>query len=174
MTFISKEDYWKLIQSAESGDDDLDEDYHFPETSWIPADSPAKLKMEQARKAGGYGTADVLNYKREELREILYSTTNLRVGEFTVRVEEYHGRPNKNSSTDLTMDILVWQEKFQTPSGAPCKMSYKMDFFRDNRFLNRPWLSYFNSSGHAHDIPADTVIEVIKYLQVIQRLNAFM
>jgi hypothetical protein len=53
-------------------------------------------------------------------------------------------------------------------------MSYKMDFFRDNRFSNCPWLSYFNSSGRAHDIPADTVVNIIKHMQMIQRLTAFL
>lgn len=172
MTFISKEEYLKLIQAAQNEEDM--EEYSVPEAAWIPATPPAKARMELAKAAISNGVIDVLNYKKERLHDILYKKTNLQVGEFTIRIEEYHGRPNKDAAVQLTMDILVWQERYQTPSGSPCKMSYKMDFFRDNRFSNCPWLSYFNSGGRAHDIPADTVVSIIKHMQMIQRLTAFL
>jgi len=77
-------------------------------------------------------------------------------------------------AAQLTMDITVYQEKYRTPSGAPCKMSYKMDFSQDDRFSNRPWITYFNTQGRAHNIPVETVVEIVRWLQALKRMNAFL
>jgi uncharacterized FlaG/YvyC family protein len=175
MTFISKEEYLQLIKTAQ--EDTMDDYPNIPDSAWMPAESPAKDKMLRARAAGSQGVIDVLKYKKPQIRNALYQSINLQIGEFIVHVEEYHGRPAVKKMpphAQLTMDIQVMQEKYKTPSGAPCKMSYKMDFFQDNRFVNCPWISYFSSKGVAHNIPMETVVDIIKYMQIVQRLNAFL
>jgi hypothetical protein len=176
MAFLNKEEYLKLIEEAYSNEEDT-EDYEIPDSSWIPSESPAKARMERAREANNNGIIDVLRYKKEQIQDALYQHVNLRVGEFLIHVEEYHGRPTIRKmppQAQLTMDITVMQEKNRTPSGAPCKMHFKMDFFKDNRFTNKSWISYFTSSGKAHNIPVETVVNIVKYLQAIQNLSAFM
>jgi hypothetical protein len=178
MTFISKEEYLKLIESAQIDEEDTMDDYsNIPESAWIPAESPAKDQMNRARAANSHGVIDVLKYKKEQIKDALYKCINLQVGEFIIHVEEYHGRPNIKKTAplaELTMDVSIMQERYQTPSGAPCKMAYKMDFFRDNRFATRPWLTYFNSNGAAHNIPVDTVVDIVRWMQALRRMNAFL
>ena len=148
-----------------------------PDSAWIPAESPAKEKMNLRRAADATGVIDVLKYKKPQIREALYRSINLQVGEFIIHVDEYHGRPaikKMPPQAELTMDIQVMQEKYKTPSGAPCKMTYKMDFFKDNRFAECPWISYFTFKGAAHNIPMETVVNIVKHMQIIQRLNAFL
>lgn len=171
---ISKEDYWKLIESAQEDDDDM-MGMSYSEEAWIPAVSPAKEKMDAARAASAHGMVDVLKYRKEAVQEAIYKCMNLQVGEFIIHIKRYNGHPkDKQFVGPLTLDINVMQERYQTPSGAPCKMSYKFDFFRDNRFTNRPWLSYFDSSGNAEEVPVETLVEIIRWMQALRRMNAFL
>jgi hypothetical protein len=176
MTFLNKEEYLKLIEEAYANEDDM-EDYDIYDSSWIPSESPAKARMERARAAGNQGVIDVLKYKKEQIRDALYQNANFQVGEFLIHVEEYHGLPSIKKmppNAQLTMDIAVMQEKNRTPSGAPCKMTYKMDFFKDNRFTSKSWISYFNSSGKAHNIPVETVVDIIRWMQALKNLTCFL
>ena len=176
MTFLNKEEYLKLIEEAYSNEDDVD-NYDIPDSSWMPSESPAKARMERARAASNHGIIDVLKYKKEQIQEALYQHVNLRVGEFLIHIDEYHGLPSIKKMpphAQLTMDIVIMQEKNRTPSGAPCKMHFKMDFFKDNRFTNKSWISYFTSSGKAHNIPVETVVDIIRWMQALRRMNAFL
>jgi hypothetical protein len=176
MKYLSKEDYLSLIESARrdaEGHDELD-NYDIPDDAWMPSESPNKAKMERARAASAYGMIDVLKYRKEQIRDAIYKSMNLQVGEFIIHIRRYSGHPkDKQLDGPLVLDIDIMQEKYKTPSGAPCKMSYKFDFFQDNRFASQPWITHFDAAGHARDIPVETVVEIVKYIQIIQRLNAF-
>jgi hypothetical protein len=177
MNNISVEDYIKLLEQLTNeedfgGDDDLTD--NFNADPWIWADSPAKEKMMKSRNASS-GILDVTKYKKDQILDALYKASAIKCDEFTIKIEAYHGRPSKtNNSDDLTMDIVVWEKKYKTPSGNPCNMDFKKDFFKDNRFTKRPWLSYFNSNGSADDVPAKTVVEIVRWMQGIKRMTAFL
>lgn len=177
MKYLSKEDYLSLIESAQrdaEGYDELD-NYNISDDAWMPVESPNKAKMERARTANAHGMIDVLKYRKEQIRDAIYKYMNLQVGEFTIHIRSYNGHPkDKQLDGPLVLDIDVMQEKHKTPSGAPCKMSYKFNFFQDNRFANQPWISKFSSSGKARDIPVETVVEVIRWMQALRRLNSFL
>lgn len=183
MSFISKDDYLKLLESVQQEDFDQIDHLDPPDTAWIPARSSAHDMLEKARARQSYGILDIVEYKREQIQEALYECINLQVGEFIIHVEEYHGRPAKLSkakntspspASELTMDIVVYQERLTTPSGIPCKMQYMMDFFQDNRFTNQAWLSHFTHKGRARNIPVETVVDMIRWLQALNRMNAFL
>jgi len=173
MTPISKEDYIKFLEELtdhQYGDDD--DTYYIPEDAWIPAESPAKEKMKISNHLG---VIDVLKYKKNKIQEALYKCMNIKIGSYLVRIVEYHGTTFKNGTgANLSMDIEVWETVYKTPSGNPCKMEYNKNFHKDNRFTGKPWLSYFSNSGKAHNIPVETVVDVIRWLQAIQRISAFL
>jgi hypothetical protein len=174
---MNKDEYLQLLQSLQNDDYDHDEDFSISDSAWIPAVSPAKIKMEESRAANNYGSIDILKFKKDQIREALYKATNLKIGEFLLYIRSYHGRPAKNKEpnyNDLTMNITIYQEKNTTPSGNPGKMQYKMDFFQDSRFSNCLWLSSFDSKGKANNISVETVVNLVKYLQAIQNLTAFL
>jgi hypothetical protein len=174
MKSISKDEYWKLIQSSYEDEDELSyaDDY---DNGWIPATYFAKQRMEQSKQAIINSTViDVLKYRKEQLKDTIYKYMNLKVGEFLIHIRSYNGKPTDKQAEPLTLDIVVMQEKTKTPSGSPCKMSYKMDFFQDNRFTGRPWLAHFTSAGYATHIPVETVIDIVKWMQSIYRLSAFL
>lgn len=159
MPSISQEEFLKLIKSIQL-EDTIEEDFPSANSSvWT------------------LSGIDILDCPKNQIQEVLYNNTNLKIGEFIIRIEEYHGKPNLDKTppkAKLTMDIGLWQERYITPSGTPCKMVYKMDLFQDSRFTDLHWITYFNSSGKAHNIPVDVIIDIIKHLQVIQKLSCFL
>lgn len=184
MSTITKEEYLQLIeqyandQYGDRYDTEEGAPYElgaFIQEHWLPAESEAKEKMLVARNRNENGCIDLTTVKKDKLHDALYKYTNVKVSEFIIRIEEYHGKPGKTGKTvNLTMDIAVWEEVYRTPSGAPCKMTYRKNFHQDNRFDKRPWLNYFNNSGEAHNIPTETVVEVIRWMQALKRMTAFL
>ena len=73
----------------------------------------------------------------------------------------------------LSMDIKLSEEKTKTPSGNPCKMNYPVLMDKDLRFSNRKWSSLFYN-GIANNISIDLVVDIIRWLQVITKLPAFL
>jgi len=177
MKYISKEDYLSLIETVHrdsEGYDELD-NYNTPDEAWIPSESPNKFRMERARAASVHGMIDVLNYRKEQIRDAIYKSMNLQVGEFIIHIRRYGGHPkDKQLYGPLVLDIDVMQEKLKTPSGSPCKMSYRFDLFQDNRFAKQPWITHFNAGGSARDIPVETVVEIVRWMQALRRMNAFL
>lgn len=174
MNPISKEEYIALLEQLadEQYGDDSTPELTIQEESWIPAEPYAKERM---KAASVNGTIDVTKFRKDKIQEALYKCVNIKIGIFLIRIEGYHGYPDKlGKGTNLTMDIAIWEEKYTTPTGNPCKMTYRVDFFKDNRFYNRPWLNYFNTYGKAHNMPVETVVEVIRWLQAIKRMTAFL
>lgn len=169
---ISKEDYLKLLQEISSEEEYEVPNTYYSESAWIPAESPLKDKI---KKAAMNGVIDVMGFKKDQIQDAIYKCSTLKANAFTIKINEYHGLPGKNiDPSTLTLDISVWETHYKTPSGAPCKMEYRMNFFKDDRFANRPWLSYFGPSGSAHNIPTKTVVDIVKWIQAVQKLSAFL
>lgn len=180
MVSLNTQQYLDLIKSLDDDREDCVEDY---DTSWAPSSSYAKERMEKVKSTFQPGkTIDILNIKKDQIKQALYENTTFKIGEFIVYIRQYHGRPaakKPNDKTgfiitdDLTVDIIINQEKLTTPSGAPCRIECKFDFFRDSRFANKSWLALFTSRGTAKNVPINTMVEIIRFLQVSQRYTSF-
>ena len=176
MKSLSKEDYLRLIESAQRDEEGYDEvEHHDMADAWIPAESPNKEKMLRARAASSHGVIDVLKCRKEQIRDAIYKCMNLQVGEFLIHIRSYNGHPkDKQLHGPLTLNINVMQERTKTPSGAPCKMQYDFDLFQDNRFAGCDWISRFNARGYAQDVPIEIVVDIIRWMQALRRMNAFL
>lgn len=170
---LSKEEYLKLLEEVANQEynDDLEELGPIDEGAWIWADPPAKDKM---RIHNSYGTCNAMGLKKDKIQEMLYKYKNIQVGHFLIRIDEYHGYPDKfGKGTDLTMDIEIWERRFKTPSGMPCQMDYRVDLSQDNRFFGRPWLLLFKGSS-ASKMPVETVVDIVRWMQAIKKMSAFL
>ena len=171
MTTMSNEEYLKLIESLDQEDEDYCDD--IPEDAWFPSESAVKKKEVPARNI------DALNLNKDKIKEILYETSSIDVGSFIVRVNAYHGFPVKIGefevpNSTLTLDHSLWERKHKTFSGHPCNMVYRLNILKDDRFVGRTWLDHFETFGGALDVPIDTVVDIIKWLQTIQKYPAFL
>lgn len=177
MTSISKEEYLKLLEDLANdqyGNDDVSEDTYIPDEAWIPAESEAKAKI---RLHSMHGMVDVTGYRKDKIRDALYKCMNIKVGDFLIKIDTYHGYPDKfGHGSNLTMDIEVWEKRYRTPSGAPCNMDFRIDWSKDNRFFGRKWLHYFSNgtSSSASDVPVETIVEIVRWMQAIKRMTAFL
>jgi hypothetical protein len=177
MNAISKEDYLKLLEDLANdqyGYDEQPEDTHVPDEAWIPSESVAK---EMIRMKNLHGKIDVTKFRKDKIQDALYKCMNIQVGDFLIKIESYHGHPDKfGKGVNLTMDIEVWEKRYQTPTGRPCNMDFRIDWSRDNRFFGRKWLDYFgggtNSSGI--NVPVETVVEIVRWMQALKRMTAFL
>lgn len=176
---ISKEEYLQLIEQYANeqygGEQDLSDTYDISEDAWMPAESPNKENMLRALNSNRSGSADLTNVRKDKIQEALYKCTNIKVDSFLVRIERYSGEPDKfGKGVNLTMDISIWEERYKTPSGNPCRLTCRMNLHKDDRFENRPWLHQFSQAGTACDIPVETVVDIIKWMQAIKRMSAFL
>lgn len=163
---MSKEEYLKLLQDL---DGDVGSD--LPVDSWFPSVSPAKEKMLKSKMFAG--TTDCLELKREQILAAIKDNCNLKVGPFSIKVRGYYFS-EKNEKPIMTIDI--YERKSKTPTGHPCNMDYKLDVYSDKRFIGRPWLELFNNGrqGTATNVPIETVVDIIKWLQALKKLTVFL
>jgi hypothetical protein len=173
MGTFTKEEFLRLVErlTEQQYGGEIDEP-ESEETVWMPADPPAKDKIKYP---SSNGVIDLTNVKKDKIKDALYKCTTLKVGHFTVKISKYHGYPDKNGKgQDLKLDLTFWHEVYRTPSGAPCRMTYKLDVAKDNRFSNRPWLSYLSGTSAARNVPIDTAVDIIRWFQGVIRMTAFL
>lgn len=168
-----------LEEAAEEQYGSEDSDHVEPaveESSWIPSVDPRKEQMlERLKRSTLYGRIDVTKLRKDQIQDALYKCVNLEVGEFTLHINEYHGYPLPNKKgNELTMDITMFSKQYKTATGAPCNMDLKFDPHKDNRFEKRPWVHMFDNKGRAFEVPAETVVDIVRWLQALRRMNAFL
>lgn len=166
MSNWSKDEYLRLLElyaTEQYGSDNPIEDLD----AWIPAEAPIKEKM----KSSFNGCIDLTNCKRENIQDALYRNSNIKIGNFLIRITKHSGYIE--DKVNLTMDISVWEDKQIVSNKRPCKIACKVNFAQDSRFETRPWTNSFRS-GIGTKIPAETVVDVVKWLQAITRMTAFL
>jgi hypothetical protein len=167
---FTEEEYLDLVtRLAEQQYGSLD-DIVVGDAEWMPSEAPIKEKMFRAKNEG---TIDLTKIKKDQIKDLLFKHNNIKIYDFLIRITFYHGEPGKDGA-NLTVDVSLYNEIHKTPlSGAPCKMTVPFSITKDNRFTKRPWLSYFVNS-HGKNIPADTLVEIIRWMQVVKKLPAFL
>lgn len=113
---------------------------------------------------------NIIKYNKAQIKDIILQYNNFKVGEFIIYIikkQIYQGNV-------LYLDILIYQEVNKNTFGFPGVIQHEMDFFRDERFANCNWLYCFNYKGSAKNLSNYELITIIKHMQIIQNLNAFM
>jgi hypothetical protein len=171
MSPISKNDYLKLLQEyVDQQYDDAIDDYNIEEMEWMN-EPEIKMKVIQANSNG---TIDLTEVKADKIKDELFKCTNLKIGTFKIRINRYHGLPSNDGSL-IVMNLEVWEEKKHTPNGHPCKIDFPLIFHKDTRFIGRNWVTkYFDKKSVAYNVPVETVIEIVRWMQAVTKLSAFL
>jgi len=168
---LTDQEYLDLIQKlVDHQYDDAIDDYDIDKMEWIPAEAEIKAKIP---KLNNRGMIDLTHVKSSKLKEEILKCGNLRVGSFKVVLTHYHGVPSQ-SGAQLCVDLEVREEKTKTPSGQECRVDYRADLLKDSRFKGRPWLKYFSNGSCGSNIPIDTVVEIVRWMQAVKKLSAFL
>lgn len=174
MNHLSKEDYLRLLEEL-SKEDDLDSEtpsgIDVLDVSWMPSESSAKAKMLKSLNFNG--TIDATHLKKEQIKEAIAKSKNLQVAHFSIKIRGFYVSDKQNNSF---MHLDIYERRTKTATGQPCNMDYKLDVFGDKRFAGRPWLQLFNNNraGTATNVPIDTVVDIVKWLQALKKLAVFL
>jgi hypothetical protein len=171
MSSFTNQEFLDLIQKlVDQQYDDAIDDYDIEQMEWVPSEPEIKQKIHQANNAG---TIDLTHVKASKIKEEILKCSNLRVGPFKMRITRYNGVPSQNGA-QMSLSMKAWEERTQTPSGMSCRMDYPMIFAKDARFNGRPWLKYFGRDNVAHNVPIDTVVEIVRWMRAMHKLTAFL
>lgn len=170
MKSFTDQEYLALIQQlVDKQYDDAIDDYDIDKMEWIPSESEIKKKLESINRSG---MIDLTTVKSSLLKEEIKKSGNLKVGTFKVTLT--HVRPDPIRG-DVGYDLSIRETKMKTPSGQPCNgIDYRTDLLKDSRFRGRPWLKYFKDGSYAHNMPIDSVVEMVRWMQAVKRLTAFL
>lgn len=174
MGTFTKQEYLELVSKlAEQQYDQLIDDDEEEYIEWSPSEPEIREKPVRVRSDA---TTDLTNAKKSALPDLIFKSTNLKVHNFTIKITTYHGEPDDKGAT-LNVGFTLYHEVNKTPNlGAPCKMTYACNVYKDDRFKNRPWLKFFDTAtgSHATDIPTETLIDIIRWIQVVVKYPAFL
>lgn len=169
MKSFTDQEYLELIQQlVDQQYEEAIDDYDVDKMAWIPAEPEIKKKLESLNH---HGMIDLTHVKSNKLREEIKKCANLRVGSFKIALTSIRPNPVKG---DIGYDLEIREERTKTPSGQPCRVDYRADIVKDSRFKGRPWLKYFLNNGVGTNVPIDTVVDIVRWMQAIKKLTAFL
>ena len=168
------DDFLKLLQEIEG--QDYDEDDSAVELARLEAESlrgEAWTRKERAEmiKKNLDVFANLTDAKMPQIKEKLKVHNNIKVGKFTIKIT------NRRDDMDgYGFFYLELYENIETRNSFGYrKMDQKVNISKDNRFSDRPWISYFKPFVSAKVvIPEETVAAIIRWLQVLTRTSAFI
>lgn len=171
MNTFTKEEYLALVEkmSAEHYGEEGEN-----EPIWEP--DPAPEKASRIHLVNKEGCVDLTKANKDKVRDILfnYKYANLAIGDFVLRIYRFVGEPGGNKD-EIKINLTLHRYVYRTPAGAPCKMLNKFYIHNDSRFERRPWLTHFGiHSNYGNDIPLETMVEIVRWMQVVEKLPAFV
>lgn len=165
MKFLSEEEYLKLIVQL------VEQQYNEPSLdgevyeAWSTAESDIKKKI----KSSNDKIIDASLYKKDKILESLYLCQPIKIGRFVIKISKYEDNKEKTK-----MNIYIYEDKYYTYLGKTNEMLGKIDVLKDRRFVGSNWVSYFNQFKLGVNIPIEVVVDIVKWLQVIDKLVAFL
>jgi hypothetical protein len=171
MKSLTDKEYLELLSKlVDQQYDDAVDDYDIDKMEWFPAESEAKQKM--VRQVNSKGMIDLTHVKSSLIKEEIHKCGNIKVGIFKIVIRRYSEVPSQKG-VQLCCDLKILIHQSQTMNGFPCNMDNDIDLTKDSRFKERPWLKYFRFN-YADNVPIDTVVEIVRWLQALKKLSAFL
>jgi hypothetical protein len=169
MHVFSSDEYVELIQQlSEEHYDTIETEEPISEEAWIPSESSNKEKMIRHYQDR---MVDVTNTSADKLKEQLLIFKYVKIGNFKAMITKNNYLPIKDIKNNLCIE--VWEEKYKTPNGFDCKIDYPLHIGNDHRFTGSPWKRSF-SGNSANNLSLDIIFGVIRFLQVLYKLPAFI
>lgn len=160
---IDYEEFLKLAEklTEEQYDEEVGSNYQevLDKHEWFP-------KPEQKTKAINVGVEDLTNTKYEDIAAKIKGQENIKIGKFLIKIKRYHGSAEKYKNSETKLDITIMEEKE--------KIHRKVQIAKDTRFTEVPWISHFNGSVRdGLGLPAEVVVDIIRWLQVMDKMVIF-
>jgi hypothetical protein len=154
---LTKEQWLELIQKlADAQYDDLTIDY---EDLYYEPPKP-RLFMND-------GITDLTGVKNNELKSLikLNNNKNFKIDKFLIKICY-----SFNDVKCYKVNFCIFEDIKLDSKKLTCKVKIK----NDSRFVGRNWASYFDKFNMAKNMPEDIFIEVLKYVQIVSKLELFI
>lgn len=170
MKYFTDQEYIELCQKlVDQQYNDVIDDYDFFEIEYIPEKPEIKEKIIEVNSSG---MIDLIHIKSDKIKEEILKYGNLKIGDFKIIISHYNEVLSQDGAR-LCCNLKIMKHQSQTMNGMPCNMDVLVNLQKDNRFNGRHWLKYFSNS-FAYNVPIDTVVEMIRWMQCIKKLSAFL
>lgn len=173
MSTFNKDQYLEMVRQLTDQQYDQLSDEGEDWIEWMPSDPVLKQKLDKVKDTS---ITDLTNVKRDQMLELVYKSSTIKVHNFTIKIGTFHG-DLEGDEANLTVDFTLYHEVRETPNmKAPCKMTYACNVFRDSRFKERPWLIHFDkqTGSHGTKVPTKTLIDIVRWIQVMVKYPAFL
>jgi hypothetical protein len=171
MSHLTTQEYLELCERLAEQYYNQEDDYeqNIPDENWIPAESEAKEKLKRMINHNGF--IDLTNAKQSQIANKVHTANNFKVGAFLVKITKY----KVNISGDTHLDIIIYEEKLiRNKFFKDTKISVKVDPTKDMRFSTRNWAGYFKTDKKGMNVPMGDFPEIIRWLQAVQKMKAFL
>ena len=160
-----KEEYLKFIMDIYNEiNDDMEE--VLGDVCWTYSEPPEKTKIINKLEH-----IDATNLKINDIKSKINKYNQISIGNFLIHIKQHeYCEINKLN----LYSFYIYENIFTLPSGRSCNVLTKIDTLKDIRFKARPWLTYFKRDRMAYQVPENTLIDIIRWLQAICKLLAFI
>lgn len=116
------------------------------------------LKEKVSSRLLDLSKADLTTIKSE-----LPTSRFIEIGKFNITVRKYY---TINTQSYINLDIYEYVKEN--------KIASKLNITKDVRFQDREWIKYFkNALMGGFQIPLETAVQIIRWLQVADKISAF-
>ena len=160
---LSKEEYLQLVTRFlnEQYGDELEDSYEEE-----PIEDTKPPRVPDFNKI-----INVTTYKKAEIIDALLYCSNLQVNNFIVKISDYIKEEGQNT---VKYNLKLYEESPHIYLNRPCKKTTKLIPSDDIRFSNCSWVNYFNSSSSGEKLPLEELLNLVRWLQAVSKLAAFI
>lgn len=171
MNKFNDQDYvqllYKLYNSAYQCEDELDtldnSNYYEPIFETV--------KDFQQPDINSY--ADLTKIPADKIKDFIYKHRNLRIGNFLIQITNYCCSPSNHNYDNLELTIII-HEEFNYNSKQDKVLSSKVNVNKDHRFECKSWRNKFNSYRIGSSLSIEDTIDIVRWLQGLNRLSSFL
>lgn len=121
------------------------------------------------------GVIDLTKGNKDKIIQAIIKSNNIRVYEFLIKIDARIMIDVNTKKSSNIYDIVIYEENGKNHFGMPNKLLSKVNPTSDKRFEDRVWTKYFNNGiKKGMSIDLETMYDIIKWLQMIKKLSAFV
>lgn len=165
---LTKEEYLAMVAKL------VDEQYGNDPIEFQEPKEPLKVIMRgKERTLPSLNLViDATKYKKEEIKDAVLRAANLRIDNFLIKIIK-HNYSDSEDGMPMTYNLNIYEESPHIYLNRPSKKITKLTPSKDSRMDTRPWLSYF-VGDQAHCVTLDDLLNIIRWLQAIGKMGAFL
>ena len=121
-------------------------------------------------KYSGRSYDDLIDASEEEIKEKIHTTGNIKIGQFLIKIKNY-----KKDTKTTTINMAIYEERLNETYFGKNTIAKRVNIVKDLRFETCDWLKYFiNPITSGINIPIETAAEIVRWLQGVVKLGAFL